>query len=63
MLYYFFRYNKLLKQKNKQINLLIFLVTPTGFKPVTAGAEIQYSIQLNYGASKINIYELGFIHF
>jgi hypothetical protein len=25
-------------------------VTPTGFKPVTAGAEIQNSIQLNYGA-------------
>ena len=27
-------------------------VTPTGFKPVTAGAEIQNSIQLNYGALK-----------
>ena len=27
-----------------------FLVTPTGFKPVTLRAEIWYSIQLNYGA-------------
>ena len=28
----------------------IFLVTPAGFKPATAGAEIQCSIQLSYGA-------------
>ncbi|GEM_PF-3062408 len=26
------------------------LVTPEGFEPPTVGAEIQYSIQLNYGA-------------
>ena len=26
-------------------------VTPEGFEPPTVGAEIQYSIQLNYGAS------------
>ncbi len=25
-------------------------VTPAGFEPATTGAEIQYSIQLNYGA-------------
>ena len=29
-------------------------VTPEGFEPPTVGAEIQYSIQLNYGAIFIN---------
>ncbi len=30
--------------------LTLYFVTPTGFKPVTAGAEIQCAIQLRHGA-------------
>lgn len=30
--------------------LLFTMVTPEGFEPSTLGAEIRYSIQLNYGA-------------
>ncbi len=41
-----------MKNPNQLINnrLGLQLVTPTGFKPVTAGAEIQCAIQLRHGA-------------
>ncbi len=40
-------------KKVKQLinnDLTFMFVTPTGFKPVTAGAEIQCAIQLRHGA-------------
>ena len=37
-------------KKNRLQKQPIFKVTPAGFKPATAGAEIQCSIQLSYGA-------------
>ena len=40
----------LVDKKNRLQMQPIFLVTPAGFKPATAGAEIQCSIQLSYGA-------------
>ena len=37
-------------KKNRLQKQPIYIVTPAGFKPATAGAEIQCSIQLSYGA-------------
>ena len=40
--------SKVVHNQKKQLSLLLF-VRPEGFEPSTLGAEIRYSIQLNYG--------------
>ena len=42
---------KVPKQKKPPKREAFLFVTPTGFKPVTAGAEIQCAIQLRHGAN------------
>lgn len=41
---------KIKKGKSTLKNAFSLQVTPEGFEPPTDGAEIRYSIQLNYGA-------------
>lgn len=39
------------KKRQDSLTLyILYFVTPEGFEPPTNGAEIRYSIQLNYGA-------------